>query len=69
MQTFTAADWFEIRGRGWCAAIAGIDRFNPRPLVGQQVEIDGKTYTVQGVETHCIPDPSGHPFGLLVDAR
>jgi len=62
-----AADWYQIPGRGWVAVFAGIDGFNPRPLTGQTVEIDGRCYVVRGVETRMIPDPSGHPFGLLVD--
>ena len=66
MKRFTAIEWWELRGRGWVANIDGITGFNPRPLVGQQVEIDGTVYTVKGVETYMIPDPSGMPFGLLV---
>ena len=41
---FTGDDWYEIRGRGWVACIAGIDGFDPRPLTGQRVTIDDKDY-------------------------
>lgn len=69
MTEFTAAGWFEIRGRGWVASIAGIDDFDPRTLVSQQVEVDGKSYVVRGVETFAIANVSGKPFGLLVGER
>ncbi len=69
MEKFTAGDWYEIRGRGWCASIPGIEGFDPRPLVGQQVQIDGKEYAVLGVETFAILSVSGRPFSLLVGER
>jgi hypothetical protein len=71
MNNFQAIEWWELRGRGWVANIAGIEGFNPRPLVGQQVQIDRKPYTVRGVETFCLRDAGvvGLPFGLLVGER
>lgn len=71
VKQFDATDWWELRGRGWVANIAGIAGLNPRELVGQQVEIDGRAYDVLGVETFCLLDRSvaGTPFGLLVSAR
>lgn len=68
MSVFAAADWFEIRGRGWAASIAGIEGFDPRPLTGQQVEIDGIQYTVRGVEWDLVSS-IGKPFALLVGER
>ena len=65
----TGGDWYEITGRGWVATFRGAPGFDPRPLTGQQVLIDGKAYTVHGVETFAIPDASGKPFGLLVGER
>lgn len=65
----TGGAWHEVTGRGWVATFPGAPGFDPRPLVGQQVLIDGKAYTVRGVETFAIPDASGKPFGLLVGER
>ncbi len=67
----TAGDWYQIRGRGWVATFPGVDGLNARELHGQRVVIDGKTYTVLGVETHAMPDAAvtGKPFGLLVGER
>lgn len=65
---FTALDWFEVRSRGWCAVIGGIPELDPRGLTGRPVEIDGKRYTVQGVETKGV-NPTGKPFSLLVGER
>ena len=65
----TAGGWCEINGRGWVATFPGAPGFDPRPLTGQQVMIDGKAYMVHGVETFAIPDASGKPFGLLVGER
>ena len=71
MNTFHAVEWWELRGRGWVANIAGIEGFNPRPLIGQHVQIDRRTYTVLGVETVALMDRgvAGLPFGLLVGER
>ena len=67
---FTAVEWWELRGRnaGPVANIAGIPGFDPLPLVGQQVEIDGKPYTVRGVEWDLVSSV-GKPFALLVAAE
>lgn len=71
MHMFTATEWWELRGRGWVANIDGVEGLNPRTLTGQQVEIDGKTYAVLGVETFAMMDRSvvGLSFGLLVASR
>ena len=68
MSAFTAADWLHITGRGWAAVIAGIEGFDPLPLTGQQVEIDGKAYAVRGVEWNLVRS-TGRPFSLLVGER
>lgn len=68
-EAFSSADWWELRGRGWVASIAGIPGLDPRPLVGQQVRIDGKPYIVKGVETFRAMSAIGQPFGLLVGDR
>ena len=66
---FTAGDWVDTQGRGWVAYITGVDDLDPRSLTGQLVEIDGKPYSVQGVETFAIRNVTGKPFGLLVGER
>lgn len=65
----TAGDWYHASGRGWVATFPGVPGLDPRTLNGAQVEIDGKPYTVQGVETFAIHDATGKPFGLLVGDR
>ncbi len=44
-------------------AIKGLD---PRTLLNQRVNIDGHTYKVVRVETHCVVDATGHQFALMV---
>ena len=66
MVQLVAGVWYGITGRCRVATFGGIDGFDPRPRPGQQVEIDGKEYTVLGVETPAISDATGRPFGLLV---
>lgn len=54
---FDALDWYEVRGRGKAASVAwGRTAGEARELTGQTVTIDGQPYTVQGVETHAVPD-------------
>lgn len=65
----TAGDWHQIAGKGWAASFPGIPGLDPRSLHGQQVEIDGETYAVLGVETYAISNVTGKPFGLLVGER
>jgi len=63
---FTADGWFQIRGRGWVAAISGDPlppRMKPGDLLNQYVLIDGKEYLVTGVETQGYRRDR---FGLLV---
>lgn len=63
---FVADSWFEIRGRGWVAAISGDplpEGMNPGDLLHRYVRIDGHEYFVTGVER------AGYVrsyFGLLV---
>jgi hypothetical protein len=64
----TADGWFEIR-KGWAASFRGIPGFDPLPLRGQQVVIDGKEYTVHGVQWGLTPGRAGKPFTLLVGER
>jgi hypothetical protein len=75
VRNFTAADWFEIPGRGKVAAISALPEgdhvYDPRTFKGWRVMIDGKQYDVTGVETSLgyVPTPA-RPyrggFGLLV---
>jgi hypothetical protein len=69
MEQLAAGDWFHLKGRGWVATFPGSPGFDPRPLLGEQVAIDGTPYTVQGVETFAIFDVTGKSFGLLVGDR
>lgn len=62
--TFTAASWVEIKGRGWAAVIPWSVSEDLRHLLGQQVTIDGKVYTVKGVERIY-----GRGHSLLVSGR
>lgn len=64
----TAGDWY-LSSQGPVATFAGIPGVDPRPLVNLEVEIDGRVYTVRGVETFAIRDASGKPFGLLVEEK
>ena len=68
-ESFTSVEWWELRGRGWVANILGVPGLDPRPFVGQQVEIDGKAYVAKGVETYRVIDPTGMDFGILVGER
>lgn len=61
-----AGDWYQGQ-HGPVATFDGIPDFDPRPLVNRQVEIDGRVYTVRGVETLAIHNAAGKPFGLLVE--
>lgn len=72
MMEFHAEDWYHITGRGWAATCKNPDRINPRPLVGQEVLIDGTRYLIKGVETFAVHDdhPAVRgPFSLLVGER
>lgn len=63
-----ADDWYESP-RGWVATFRGFADLDPRPLSGQRVMVDGRSYTVLGVETFAISNATGQPFGLLVGER
>lgn len=76
MLTFKADDWYEIKDRGQVAAIGMLPEafyeqyYDPDELKGELVEIDGKVYKVEGVESFCIyrsiDFPYRHSVGLLV---
>jgi hypothetical protein len=72
MAEFTAAGWFEIKGRGWEAAVA-LDRDTNdfAHLIDQRVTIDGQTYRCTGVNHfgHQPPWRKGERIGLMVKAR
>jgi hypothetical protein len=80
LYVFEASDWFNIPGRGDVAVIKNpaerledYDLADPDHLKGQLVSIDGKPYTVRGVETFLIARsesrPYRLPFSLLVSDR
>src|SRR5688572_10614676 len=63
-----AADWFQIRGRGWVASIDNSGDQLPTDvdlsdLLNADVIIDGKKYYVTGVERQGY---SRRQFGLLI---
>lgn len=60
-----ALTWQTVNGYPW-AAFEGIPEFDPRTLRGQSVIIDGKPFTVRGVEVYAVVNPAGMRFGLLV---
>jgi hypothetical protein len=67
----SAADWYESPGRGWVAIIRAVPGFDPEPLVGQLVTINGTPRVIKGVEktlpTGVAPsDATGTTIGLLV---
>ena len=66
MLNLTSVDTFHITARGIVHTFEGISGLNPRPLKGQRVIINGKFYTVEGVETYALLDATGHAFGLCV---
>lgn len=66
-----ALDWFNIAGVGRVAVVStpeGI--WEPNDLAGLVVDIDGSSFVVQSVETHCISRSPKRPYrgpcGLLV---
>lgn len=67
---FGAAGWYES-GHGWVAVIRAPAGYDPSPLVGQLVTINGIGRVVRGLEAN-LPvdtaptDASGTTFGLLV---
>ena len=63
---FGAVDWYELEGRGHVAIVHAVPGFDPNPLVGQLVTIDGVARLVRGVETGPVMDESGTTFGLLI---
>lgn len=63
-----AADWFQIAGRGWVAAIDNGNEqlpyfVDPSDLLSQHIRIDDKEYYVTGVERQGY---SRRKFGVLV---
>jgi hypothetical protein len=61
-----AAEWQYPLGERPLALFEGAPGLDPRPLLGQEVEIDRRRYLVKGVETKMIHNPAGLPFGLRV---
>lgn len=61
-----ADGWFDLVGHGPVAGFRGIPGLDPRPLLHQVVIIDDQRVYVRSVETHCVDDVVGKPFGLLV---
>lgn len=74
MNLTSTGEWFHITGRGWATATVEtaeeLGLYDPDVLSGTEVEIDGHTYTVGGVETFCILRSPEHPyhgnFGILI---
>ena len=71
-RSFSADDWVYIPGRGW-AAITQCPEYWDKNLppngwgLGDEVLIDGRLYTVRGIESYAMPSLSkGTPIGLLV---
>ncbi len=66
MKTYTAHDWYDVRGRGRAASVTV--ETNELPTVGELVEIDKQLFTVSGVEKIGINLESwkGQAIGLLV---
>lgn len=61
-----ADGWFDLVGHGSVAGFKGVPGLDPRPLLHQVVIIDGHRCYVRAVETHCVNNVAGKPFGLLV---
>jgi hypothetical protein len=72
MAEFHAADWFEIKGRGWEAAVS-LDRDTDdfAHLIDRRVTIDGQAYVCIGVNHfgHHPPWRKGERIGLVVKQR
>ena len=72
MAEFKSAGWFEIKGRGWEAAVS-LDRDTAdfSHLTDRRVTIDGQTYLCIGVNhfRHHPPWRKGERIGLVVKAR
>jgi len=71
--TLHALDWFHVTGHGDVAVIGSDDLpdgpANCSDLMGQDVDIDGRTYTVAGVEW-CLVEHAGRcPLGYLFLVR
>lgn len=72
-RSFTAIEWYRIKGRGKVATIANLpkDEYDPDNFRGQKVCIDGRLYRVHGVESFAVVRSKSTPyrgkFGLLVE--
>ena len=70
MIEFHAEGWYDIEGRGKCAATKN-DRwcYDWSRLIGKDVSIDGVVYRCKGVERFAValPYPEGFPIGLWVE--
>lgn len=72
LPTFTASEWFPLKGRGYVAAVS-IDRDCEKAKLLETFRrcvIDGREYEVTGVESTCLHTiRKGSPIGLLVKER
>ena len=72
MSEFNAAGWFEIKGRGWEAAVT-LDRDTSdfTHLIDRRVTIDGQIYLCVGVNHFKHPPPwrKGEHVGIVVKHR
>lgn len=72
MEQFTSEDKFEIAGRGTAYAVRLPETMDNEKIgeryIGKQVMIDGKVFTVKGVEAWAIPTlRAGAPISFLVE--
>lgn len=72
-EAFSPVDWYEAPGRGMVAVIRTAPGYDPAPLVGQLVTLNGVSHLVAEVVTGVyLPagtapsDEFGTTFGLLV---
>ncbi len=67
MNSFKSEGWYYLTNRGYVAKIMPPDKFEPIKC-GDKVEIDGKTYTVKGLERYTMTNPEAKPpIGILVE--
>jgi len=72
VRSYSAIDWYEIKGRGKVASVINDQEFerDTRHLWGEEVLIDGLPYIVRGVESYALQTIRvGAPIGLLVEPK